>query len=99
MATRGRPRLGEMPLSSTERSRRTRRREAARVRALELFADHIRREVGILGITSVNLTESQKELAFVAYGMSQWLNERLANLGDAADFFKLDANGHPPQKT
>lgn len=94
---RGRKRIGDVPMSSTERARRARRREAARVRALEVFAAVVRMEVKDARINGHDMTDRQAHaVAFRACANLKWLDDRLSDLDAAADFFGLDPFGRIP---
>lgn len=97
MAKRGRPLNGEVPMSSSERARRTHRREAAQVRSLEVFAHAVRLEVDMYKIMSHDMTDRQAHaVAGRACSNLAWLDSRLSDLDAAADLFGMDEHGKRP---
>lgn len=97
MLKRGRPLTGEKPLTSTERARTTRRRNAAKSRAYEVFANVVLMEIEAARVKSLEMTDWQaRRIASRALMNVEWLTDRLSDLDAAADFFKLDVNGKLP---
>lgn len=87
MAKAGRPLSGDKLMSSTDRARMTRRRNAAKNRAYEVFANVVLMEIEAAHVKSLEMKDSQaRRTASRAFMNIGWLTDRLSDLDAAADF-------------